>query len=102
MASKQVPQGPPNNFQSMLQTDVPHGRNGKHKQIVSKILSDLDRLAPNRALKIPLAELPDSKEKVRSAVNRVTRQRGTRVGSSSDATHLYFWNVSGTEKSEAA
>ena len=36
--SKSVPM----NFASMAQKDVPQGRNGKHKEIVTKILSDLD------------------------------------------------------------
>jgi hypothetical protein len=80
-------------FTSVLQADVPHGRNGKHKLIVSKILSDLDRLAPGQALKIPLAELPDSKENVRSALNRETRQRGMNIATSSDTACLYVWNV---------
>ena len=32
---------PPMNFKGMAQADVPHGRNGKHKAIVTRILSDL-------------------------------------------------------------
>ena len=31
------------NFKTMAQVDVPQGRNGKHKQIVTQILSDLDQ-----------------------------------------------------------
>ena len=40
------------NFASMSQKDVPQGRNGKHKKIVTKILPDLDQLAPGIALKV--------------------------------------------------
>ena len=32
------------NFGTMSQGDVPQGRNGKHKEIVTKLLSDLDQL----------------------------------------------------------
>ncbi len=32
------------NFKTMVQTDVPQGRNGKHKMIVTRILSDLDQV----------------------------------------------------------
>jgi hypothetical protein len=32
------------NFKGMPQSDVPQGRNGKHKAIVTKILSDLDQV----------------------------------------------------------
>jgi len=36
---------------------VPQGRNGKHKQIVTTILRDLDNLKVDSAIKVPLAEL---------------------------------------------
>jgi hypothetical protein len=80
------------NFRAMLQKDVPQGRNGKHKVIVVKILSDLDRLPKGDALKVPLAQLAESKEKVRSALNRATRKSARRVATASDATFLYVWN----------
>jgi hypothetical protein len=78
----------------MVQLDVPQGRNGKHKLIVTAILKDLDRLKAGSALKVPLAELVDSKEKVRSALNRATRKAGRKVETASDTTFLYVWNVS--------
>lgn len=77
----------------MAQVDVPQGRSGKHKQIVSTILKDLDQLADGSALKVPLAELAESKEKVRSALNRATRKAGRNVATASDASFLYVWNV---------
>jgi hypothetical protein len=82
----------PMNFKSMSQADVPQGRNGKHKAIVTKILSDLDQVAPGVALKVPLAELIDSKENVRSALNRATRKGERNVATASDGTFLYVWN----------
>jgi hypothetical protein len=83
----------PMKFESILQLDVPRGREGKHKQIVMQLLSDLEQLPARSALKIPLSELPDSKENIRSALNRATRQRGMEVGTSSDDDFLYVWNV---------
>ena len=82
----------PMNFKGMLLTDVPQGRNGKHKQIVMKILSDLDQVQKGVALKVPLAQLTESKERVRSALNRATRKSGRRVATASDDTFLYVWN----------
>ena len=82
----------PMNFKAMRTADVPHGRNGKHKAIVAKILSDLDRIDPGVALKVPLAQLIESKEKVRSALNRATRKSGRSVATASDETFLYVWN----------
>ncbi len=84
---------PAMNFGSMFQADVPRGRNGKHKAIVARIMSDLRRLEPGRALKIPLKELPDSKENIRSALNRVTRQLDMDVSTSSDELYLYIWQT---------
>ncbi len=84
----------PTHFKTMVQLDVPQGRNGKHKLIVTAILKDLDRLKAGSALKVPLAELVDSKEKVRSALNRATRKAGRKVETASDGTFLYVWNTS--------
>ena len=80
------------NFTSMPQRDVPQGRNGKHKQIVTEILSDLDQVKDGIALKVPLESLAESKEKVRSALNRATRKGGRAVATASDDTYLYIWN----------
>jgi hypothetical protein len=79
------------NFPSIRQVDVPKGREGKHKRIVSQLLSDIEQLKPGTALKVPLTALPDSKENIRSALNRATRQRNMEVSTSSDAEFLYIW-----------
>jgi DNA helicase TIP49 (TBP-interacting protein) len=84
----------PMNFKTMPQIDVPQGRKGKHKQVVTKILSDLDQLPAGVALKVPLAELAESKENVRSALNRAINQAGRNVTTASDANFLYVWNES--------
>ena len=85
----------PMHFKTMVQSDVPQGRNGKHKQIVTTILKDLDNLRADSALKVPLAELAESKERVRSALNRATRKAGRKVATASDASFLYVWTVNG-------
>jgi len=84
----------PMNFKTMSQVDVPQGRNGKHKQVVTKILADLDQLPAGIALKVPLAELVESKEKVRSALNRATHKGDRNVATASDPDFLYVWNES--------
>jgi hypothetical protein len=83
----------PLHFKTMVQTEVPQGRNGKHKLIVTTILKDLDRLQADSALKVPLLDLVQSKEKVRSALNRATRKAGLKVETASDGNFLYVWNV---------
>jgi DNA helicase TIP49 (TBP-interacting protein) len=79
-------------FKTMNQVDVPQGRNGKHKQIVSTILKDLDQLEGTSAIKVPLAELAETVANVRSALNRATRKAGRKVATATDATFLYVWN----------
>jgi hypothetical protein len=80
-------------FQAVLQHEVPKGREGKHKRIVTRLLADIDRLKPRTALKVPLTALPDSKENIRSALNRASHQKGIEVATSSDAEFLYIWKV---------
>lgn len=87
----------PMNFDSIEQGDVPKGRDGKHKHIVTQLLSDIEQLVGDRALKVPLADLPDTKENIRSALNRATRQRGLSVSTSSDNDYLYVWKTETAE-----
>jgi hypothetical protein len=82
-------------FESMLQIDVPKGRDGKHKEIVTQLLSDIARLTPGSALKIPLSELPDTKENIRSALSRAARQAKIDLATSSNDEFLYVWKTDG-------
>jgi len=84
-------------FKTMALVDVPRSRNGKHKQIVTTILRDLDQLGAAAAFKVPLAELGDTKENVRSALNRATRKAGRDVATATDEHFLYVWNVAKSE-----
>jgi hypothetical protein len=93
MATHSEPNALPMKFDSIRQADVPKGRDGKHKLIVTQLLSDLEQLATDTALKIPLEALPDTKENIRAALNRATRQRGMDVATSSDEDFLYVWKV---------
>jgi len=87
------------NFRTMSLGDVPHSRNGKHKAIITMILSDLNALKPGAAIRVPLADLGDSKENVRSALNRATRNAKLKVATATDESFLYVWNVAKTKKS---
>lgn len=79
-------------FKSIARVDVPHGRNGKHKKIVTAILRDLDELKDDAALRIPLKELGDSKENIRSAISRAARNANRVVATAADEQFLYIWN----------
>jgi hypothetical protein len=83
----------PMKFTSVLQTDVPKGRDGKHKRIIVQLLNDVAQLAVGSALKIPLAELPDTKENIRSALSRAARQNGLNLSTSSNDEFLFIWKA---------
>jgi hypothetical protein len=80
-------------YQTMPRSEVPQGRHGKHKPVISLILDDLDRLKDGAALKVPLSELREGKAKVRSALNRAARKVGRTVVTASDSEFLYIWNA---------
>jgi hypothetical protein len=83
-------------FKTLNLGDVPHSRAGKHKKIVTMILRDLDQLKEGAALRVPLIELGNTKENVRSALNRATRGAKRNVATATDADFLYVWNVNGS------
>jgi len=80
-------------FETIARTEVPQGREGKHKQIVGAIIGDLDNLKEGSALRVPLSRLAASKEQVRSALNRAARKAGRDVATASDDSSLYIWNT---------
>jgi hypothetical protein len=79
-------------FKITDRANVPTGRNGKHKSIVTQILKDLEGLEGGKALKIPFSELSDTKVNIRSALNRATRKLGKSVATAADEECLYVWN----------
>ena len=79
-------------FARTERSDIPTGRKGKHKAIVTAILKDLKGLTEHEALKIPLSELPDTKVNIRSALNRATRKQGLSISTAADEKFLYIWN----------
>jgi len=81
-------------YESMNQADVPQGRKGKHRKAVADILADLTKLKAQQAVKIPLSSLNgDKMQNLRSALNRVTREKNIPVVTSSDEKYLYVWRA---------
>ena len=81
-------------YASLNRSDVPQGRKGKHRKAVADILSDLSKLDARQAVKIPLSSLSGEKmQNLRSALNRVTRERNIPVETSSDEKYLYVWRA---------
>jgi hypothetical protein len=81
-------------YASVNRTDVPQGRKGKHRKAVADILGDLSKLNAQQAVKIPLSSLNGEKmQNLRSALNRVTREKNIPVETSSDEKFLYVWRA---------
>ena len=81
-------------YESLNRSDVPQGRKGKHRKAVADILSDLSKLNARQAIKIPLSSLNGEKmQNLRSALNRVTRDRNIPVETSSDEKYMYVWRA---------
>jgi len=81
-------------YESVNRTDVPEGRKGKHRKAVADILSDLSKLNAQQAVKIPLSSLNGERmQNLRSALNRVTREKNIPVETSSDEKYLYVWRA---------
>jgi hypothetical protein len=87
------PASPAMRFASVLQAEVPKGRDGKHKQIITQLLSDIAQLDLGSALKIPLSELPDTKENIRSALSRAANQQHISIATSSNEDFLFVWKT---------
>ena len=83
----------PMKFESILQANVPKGRDGKHKEIITQLLSDIAQLAPGTALRIPLSELPDTKQNIRSALSRAANQKKIDLATSSNDEFIYVWKT---------
>jgi hypothetical protein len=92
MGDREVVEGS-TKFELIQQVDVPKGRDGKHKQIILQLLHDIAQLTPGTALKVPLDQLPDTKENVRSALSRAARQKKINLATSSDEDALYVWKT---------
>jgi hypothetical protein len=79
-------------FESIDRIDVPHGRKGKHNDIIGRILQELGELRNKKALKIPRSALGNAKiEHIRAALSRASGKEKLQVSTSSDDEYFYVW-----------
>ena len=90
MPRKSLP--PHRTFKTAARSEVPTGRKGKHNEIVTDILRDLQGLDGGQCLKIPLTDLPDTKVNIRSALNRAAHKLDRPLATATDDEFLYVWN----------
>jgi hypothetical protein len=79
------------NFESILQSDLPSGRRGKHHSLLVRVLEDLERIADGRAIRIPLTEFDGSVADIRAAIFRATGKLRIEIATSSDDDFFYVW-----------
>lgn len=90
-------------YTAMDRSEVPQGRKGKHRKAVADILGDLTKLTAQQAVRIPLSGLNGEKmQNLRSALNRVTREKNIPVVTSSDEKYLYVWRADPPKDTGAA
>jgi hypothetical protein len=90
-------------YAAVNRSEVPQGRKGKHRKAVADILADLPKLNAQQAIKIPLSSLNGEKmQNLRSALNRVTREKNIPVVTSSDEKFLYVWRAAPPKNNQAA
>ncbi len=90
-------------YSAVNQSEVPQGRKGKHRKAVANILADLSKLNARQAIKVPLSSLNGEKmQNLRSALNRVTREKHIPVVTSSDEKFLYVWRDGPPKNTPAA
>jgi hypothetical protein len=91
------------NYVAVNRSEVPQGRKGKHRKAVADILADLPKLNAQQAIKVPLSSLNGEKmQNLRSALNRVTREKNIPVVTSSDEKFLYVWRAAPPKNNQAA
>ncbi len=80
-------------FATVRLAEVPRSRRSKHARIVASILRQLDDVGQEKAIKVPLEALGDTKANVRAALNRACQKVGRKVATAADAKFLYIWNL---------
>ena len=94
--------GSDTHYAAVNRSDVPQGRKGRHRKAVADILADLSKLNAQQAVKIPLSSLNGEKmQNLRSALNRVTREKNIPVVTSSDEKYLYVWRADAPKNTAA-
>jgi hypothetical protein len=74
------------------------GRRGKHHDLVSGILAELQMAKSGSALEIPLADVGGiGLANLRSAVHRAASSQGLAIETLADDKNFYVWKTTGTK-----
>ncbi len=80
------------NYDRVALASLRQGRRGKHHNLISRILKDLETLPGGSAIKIPLADCEGvSLNELRAAVSRATKSRKLDTKTHFDGEYFYVW-----------
>jgi hypothetical protein len=65
----------------------------KHRSFVNQVLDDLESLEADRALKIPLSDVPNSVANTLSILQASAKRKGIDLRLQADSDFLYVWNA---------
>lgn len=85
-------------FSAVSQGAVPNSRKGKHNQIVTDILGDVEAVSSRDAVRIPRDQLGSSVANVRSALNRASKKRNYELSTAADHDDLFVWRKNTPKK----
>jgi hypothetical protein len=73
--------------------EISFTRQGKHHELVLRLISDLETLPKGQAIAVPKASLKTKFENLRSAIKNATRKEKMQIRTGSDAEHFYIWKI---------
>ena len=72
-------------------SSLDRGRRGKHHDLITGILADLETAQPGSALEIPLTDLGVELANLRSAIHRAAGTKGLLIETLADEKNFYLW-----------
>lgn len=85
------PQTASSHFPSVPLAEAIESRSSRHGKIVAEILSDLEKLDEDSAIKVDLADTGEKKTDLRSALHRAAKKGNINLATTSDEKHLYVF-----------
>lgn len=81
------------NFQRVQIDEISFTRQGKHHELLVKLIADLASLPKGEAIVVPKSAMKTKFENVRSALKNLSRKEKMKIKTGSDPEHFYIWKV---------
>ncbi len=87
--------GPNFKYRRVEVSSLDRGRRGKHHDLITGILAELETAQPGSALEIPLADLGVELANLRSAIHRAAGSKEMLIETLADEKNFYVWKQAG-------